>query len=100
MVRHIVMWNLKEQAEGQGKTENAMVIKKGLEALVGKIEGLRKAEVNLGYNPKGFDLCLFAEYDSREALEFYQQHPEHLKVREFVHKVICERVVCDMEIAE
>jgi len=98
MVRHIVMWNLKEEAEGQGKVENAMVIKGRLEALVGKIEGLLKAEVNLNYNPKGFDLCLYSEFESKEALSFYQNHPEHLKVREFVHKVICERVVADMEI--
>ena len=54
MVRHIVMWNLKEE----NKEQNALEIKQALEALNGQIEGLIKLEVNRGYNEKGFDLCL------------------------------------------
>lgn len=98
MVRHIVFWNLKENAEGADKVTNANIIKSKLEALVGQIDGLLKAEVNLNYNPNGFDLCLFSEFESKEALEFYQNHPKHLDVKGFVHKVISERVVTDSEI--
>lgn len=95
MVKHIVMWNLKENAEGVSKLENAQKIKEGLEALVGKIEGLLSAEVGIGFNTNGYDLCLYSEFESKEALEFYQNHPLHDNVRQFVHKVISERVVCD-----
>lgn len=98
MVRHIVFWNLKETAEGADKVANANIIKSKLEALVGQIDGLLKAEVNLNYNPNGYDLCLFSEFTSKEALDGYQKHPKHLEVREFVHKVITERVVTDSEI--
>ena len=98
MVRHIVFWNLKEQAEGGDKIANANIIKSKLEALVGQIDGLLKAEVNLNYNPNGYDLCLYSEFSSKEALDFYQSHPLHLAVREFVHKVITERAVTDSEI--
>ena len=97
MIKHIVMWNLKENAEGASKKENAAKIKAGLESLVGKIEGLIRAEVGTGCNEKGYDLCLYSEFASMEALEFYQGHPLHDEVRQFVHKVICERVVCDYE---
>ena len=77
MVRHIVFWNLKENAEGTDKITNANIIKSKLEALVGQIDGLLKAEVNLNYNPNGFDLCLYSEFESKEALEVYQNHPKH-----------------------
>ena len=33
MVTHIVMWNLKEEAEGAGKEQNAAIMKERLEAL-------------------------------------------------------------------
>jgi len=98
MVRHIVFWKLKDSAEGADKITNAKIIKSKLEALVGQVEGLIKAEVNMNYNPAGFDLCLYSELESKEALEFYQGHPKHLEVREFVHKVILERAVTDCEI--
>ena len=98
MVRHIVFWKLKETAEGGDKISNANIIKSKLEALVGQIDGLLKAEVNLNYNPNGFDLCLYSEFLSKDALEYYQNHPLHLQVREFVHKVITERAVTDSEI--
>lgn len=97
MVKHIVFWNLKDGAEGKTKDENGAIIKEGLEGLVGKIDGLEKAQVSRGINPKGFDLCLCSEFSSREALEAYQQNPLHDKVRQYVHKVISERVVFDSE---
>lgn len=98
MVRHIVMWNLKEQAEGNPKGENARIIKEGLEALVGQIDGLLRAEVGINVNPQGMDLCLLSEFTDEEALERYQEHPLHQNVRKFVHKVIESRVVCDSNI--
>ncbi|HIY09181.1 MAG TPA: Dabb family protein [Firmicutes bacterium] len=97
MVKHIVFWNLKETAEGKTKEENAAIIKAGLEDLVGKIDGLEKAQVSRGINPKGFDLCLYSEFSSREALAFYQDHPLHDQVRQYVHKVIDRREVFDSE---
>ena len=64
MVRHIVMWNLREE----NKEQNAAEIKRALEDLNGKIEGLIRLEVNRGYNEKGFDLCLYSEFESPEAV--------------------------------
>ena len=98
MVRHIVFWNLKEFAEENDKIKNAEIIKTKLEALTGKIDGLLKAEVNTNYNPNGFDLCLYSEFSSKEALDFYQTHPLHVEIKEFVGKVITDRAVTDCEI--
>lgn len=97
MIRHIVMWNLKENAEGGTKAENALKIKQGLEGLVGKIDGLLKAEVGVNIIPGGMDLCLYSEFTSREALVNYRKHPLHKNVQQFVHKVIESRSASDSE---
>ena len=97
MVRHIVFWNLKESAEGCTKEQNAQKIKEKLEALVSVVPGLLSAQVGRNYNPKGYDLCLLAEFTDRQAQENYQVHPAHQAVREFVHKVITDRAVVDYD---
>lgn len=98
MVRHIVFWNLKESAEGADKKINAAKIKAGLEGLVGQIEGLTKAEVMRGYDPKNYDLCLYSEFTSKEALANYKVNEKHKLVQAFVHKVITDRVAFDCEV--
>ena len=95
MVTHIVMWNLKDEAEGGSKEQNAAVIKERLEALVGRIPGLLSLKVNRGIMPGGYDLCLLGQYESLEALKGYRDHPLHKEVQQFVHKVITDRVSCD-----
>ncbi|MEG0854616.1 MAG: Dabb family protein [Angelakisella sp.] len=97
MLRHIVLWNLKEQAAGADKKTNAGIIKERLEALVGKIEGLHRLEVTTGIVEGGYDLCLYSEMDDLNALKFYRSHPLHLEVQKFVHEVIEGRVSCDSE---
>lgn len=97
MVTHIVMWNLKDEAEGGSKEQNAAVIKERLEALVGRIPGLLSLKVNRGIMPGGCDLCLLGQYESLEALKGYRDHPLHKEVQQFVHKVITDRVSCDFE---
>ena len=97
MVRHIVMWKLKPEAEGNTAAENGKIMKERLEALVGVIDGLKSLEVNAGFSAD-YNLCLISEHTDKGALNFYQGHPEHLKVREFVHKVIEARASFDCEI--
>lgn len=95
MVKHIVMWKLKPNAEGADKKTNAIKMKKKLEALQGVVPGAFKMEVGINYNPGGYDVVLYSEFIDHEALESYQMHPEHLRVKEFVHAVMADRVVAD-----
>jgi len=95
MVKHIVMWKLKEMANGENKKTNALKMKKILEALQGVVPGVFKMEVGINYNPAGFDVALYSEFEDADALEGYKVHPEHKKVQEFVHQVITDRVVAD-----
>ncbi len=98
MIRHIVLWKLKDQTEDGTKAENAAAIKAGLEGLVGKIDGLLRAEVTVGIPASGYDLCLFSELRDTEALAFYRDHPLHKEVQALVHRSMTERVAFDGEI--
>jgi hypothetical protein len=97
MIKHVVMWKLKESAEGGSKEENAQKIKTMLEALEGKIEQIVRLEVGVNCRASGmsYDAVLISEFEDWEALEAYQTHPEHVKVSEFVSKVREARAVVD-----
>ncbi len=100
MIKHIVMWKLKDFAEGKSKSENAQIIKKGLEELKDKISQIKFIEVGVNFNEssQAYDCVLYSEFETVEALNIYQNHPEHLKVAEFVGKVREARVVGDYEV--
>ena len=51
MVRHIVWWTLKPEAEGRTAAENAKLIKQRLEALIGQIPSLKSLEVSYDFLP-------------------------------------------------
>jgi len=95
MVTHIVFWQLKPEAEGHTKEENALIIKERLEALVGVIPGLRDMAIGRNLNGGEYDLCLLSHFDSMEALQAYEQHPEHRKIRMFVSGVRTKRASVD-----
>jgi len=100
MIKHLVLWKLKENAEGKTRQENALDLKAALEGLKGKVPEIQALEVGLNYNTAdtASDLSLYSEFKSREDLERYQKHPDHLKVVELVKKVTQERRVSDYEV--
>lgn len=99
MVKHIVFWKLKEEANGMNKEANAAAIKQKLEDLNGKIEGCLKLEVGFDFlhSPESADLVLYSEFESKEALDFYANHPLHKAVMPFIAEARSERRVIDME---
>lgn len=99
MIKHIVMWTLKEFAEGAGKAENARTAKAKLEALNGVIPGLRHLEVGINFDPSpdAFDIVLYSEFETLADLQAYQTHPAHLAVGDFVGQVRIDRRVVDYE---
>lgn len=98
VIKHIVMWKLEDVAQGNTKNENALQIKEMLEALVGQIEGILKLEVGIDPNPKNYDVVLYSEFVSPQALAAYDVHPAHVKCKEFIKKVIIERIACDYKV--
>jgi quinol monooxygenase YgiN len=100
MIKHIVFWKLKEEANGMGKDENAKAIKQKLEELNGKIEGCIRLEVGFDFlhSAESADVVLYSEFESREALEFYASHPLHKAVMPFIAEARSERRVVDIEV--
>jgi len=102
MVRHIVLWRLKESSSGRGKAENAAEIKRRLEALNGKIPGMIKLEVGFDFSrtPDSSDIVLYSEFESRAALDAYQVHPLHEAVKPIVMAARDERRLVDCTSSE
>ncbi|MFH0992345.1 MAG: Dabb family protein [bacterium] len=100
MTKHIVFWKFKDTADGHTKEENLQEAKRLLEGMQGKIPGLLKTEVGINVNstPQALDLALYSEFDSMNTLQIYQDHPEHVKVKEFLQKVRTDRWVVDYEV--
>ena len=97
MIKHIVMWRLREEAGD--KATNAQELKRLLESLNGRIPGLLKLEVGIDFSKEGesSDVVLYSEFESNAALQAYQTHPAHNEVVPFVKSVRGERRVVDYE---
>ena len=99
MIKHIVMWKFRPEAEGKSKRENMEIVRDGLYALVPIIPEIKKMDVgfDLSGTDASADLCLITEFESLETLKIYAEHPEHLKVGGYVRKVVETRTVLDYE---
>ena len=93
MVKHIVLYTLKD---GLNKDETVKMIASHLEPLVGKIPGLLALEVRRGYN--GLDYALYSEFESREALTVYADHPLHQEAKGHFFHLLADRVACDYDV--
>ena len=99
MIKHIVMWNIKENHNGETKSELIAKLKSLLEGLSDKIEEIVELEVGVNFNPSdaACDVVLYSVFNSKEDLEIYQKHPEHVKVAGFVSEIRTDRRVVDYE---
>jgi len=91
------MWTLKEEVDGVPAKENAAKMKEILEALQGRIEGLRYIEVShdiVDADPE-CHVVLCSEHDDAAALDHYQGHPEHQACVAFVKTVAASRKAVD-----
>ncbi|MGE4297252.1 MAG: Dabb family protein [Desulfovibrionaceae bacterium] len=100
MIKHLVMWTLKPEAEGATAAENAVKMKTMLEALVGVIPGLRHLEVSADIveASPACQVVLYSELDDEAALAAYQPHPAHQACVAFIRTVVASRSVLDYEI--
>lgn len=102
MIKHIVFWKLKAEAEGGTAAENARKAKRMLENLQGKIPGLLLIEVGIDFlrSPDSSDIVMYSEFENQEALESYHHHPAHEAIKGFIGAIRSERRVVDYEITE
>lgn len=81
MVKHIIIWTLKDEYSNEEKAAIKAEIKAGLEGLKGKIDGLTDIKVYTeGLESSNGDLMLDSTFVSEEALKSYAVHPDHVAV--------------------
>jgi len=100
MVKHIVMWTLKDEAEGATKAENLEKLEMQLKALPAIIHEIQFFEVGLNFNPSpaAFDVVLISQFKDSDALERYKKHPDHVKVADFIRSITQNGAVVDYEV--
>ena len=93
MVKHIILWKLKDEVVD--KTAVKRGIKEGLEGLEGQIPGLIDITVRIeGLASSNADAMLDTTFESEAALKGYAVHPAHVavanaKVRPFTQTRLC-----------
>lgn len=100
MVKHVILWNLKEEFSQAEKEEIKKNIKAGIESLNGKIPGLLDIKVyTTGLDSSTADLMLDSSFESEEALKGYAVHPDHVEVANtIVRPFTAKRSCLDFEI--
>ena len=81
MVKHVIIWTLKEEYSEQEKADIKRGIKEGLEGLKDKVPGIVEIKVYTeGLASSNTDLMLDTTFTDEEALKGYAVHPEHVAV--------------------
>ncbi len=95
MVKHIILWQLKDELSAEEKTAVKDGIKTGLEGLAGKIPGLSEIKVYTeGLPSSNADVMLWSVFEDEASLKGYAVHPAHVdvadnKVRPFTKTRLC-----------
>ena len=95
MVKHIILWQLKDELSEEEKIKVKADIKSGLEGLAGKIPGLLEIHVETeGLASSNADLMLDSSFEDEDSLKGYAVHPAHVavadgKVRPFTKARVC-----------
>lgn len=101
MIRHVVMWKLKEEAEGASKEKNAEKMKLILEGLKVNIDEIKSVEVGINITDEdeeagsAFDVVLISDFESELDYTMYTRNSHHKKAIDFINSVIDKRHFVD-----
>jgi hypothetical protein len=100
MIKHIVFWKLKDHAEGADRAANALKMKALLDSCADLVPGILKFEAALAQPglEATYDVVLYSEFASRQALDAYQDHPGHVAIKPFIGAVREARQCMDYEL--
>lgn len=96
MVKHIILWKLKDEMTAEEKTAAKAEAKKRLENLNGKIDGLVSLKVVTdSLDTSNADMMLDSTFTTAEALAGYQVNPLHVEAAGYVRSVVSQRLCLD-----
>jgi quinol monooxygenase YgiN len=93
MIKHIVMWKLKDPA-------NAAQFKAQLDTCSALVPGIHAFEVAIRQDhlESNMDVVLYSVFEHRASLDAYQTHPQHQAVSAWLGPLRETRCVLDYEI--
>ena len=97
MVKHIILWKLKEE-HNTDAVKRAM--KTQLEGLVGKVPGLVEMDIQIErLDTSNADVMLYSVLEDAAALAGYATHPDHVYVADTYVRPFTETRLCiDFEV--
>ena len=98
MVKHIVLWNFNEGMTSEEKKAAGEKMKSLLEPIREKVPGA--VEIHVIFNEldsSNRDVALISDFETLEALQCYQTHPDHVAAGSYVRSVTCNRSCLDYE---
>lgn len=99
MVNHYVFWNLNDSLTKEERVQAGLTIKEKLEAVGKLVPGVKSLEVRINeLESSNRDVALLSVFESVEALNAYQVHPEHVNAGNYIKTVTCNRTCFDFEV--
>lgn len=104
MIRHVVMWKLKDEAEGASKEKNAEKMKLILEGLKTNIDEIKNVEVGINITEDDdeagspHDVVLISDFETELDYTMYTRNAHHKKAVKFINSVIEERHFVDYKV--
>ena len=97
MLTHIVMWKLKDHAEGADKATNLAKAHALLMSCSDVVPGTLHFEVACAQPGREctYDLVLNTRFVDAAALQAYQEHPAHVAIKPFMGAIRLERQCMD-----
>ncbi|HEY1058720.1 MAG TPA: Dabb family protein [Limnobacter sp.] len=100
MIKHIVFWQLKDEALGNTKAQNMQLVKEKLMTCAQVVPGILEFEVALGGQGLEctYDVALYSVFENKAALDAYAVHPTHEAIKAFIGEVRSARQCMDYEV--
>ena len=101
MIRHVILWILKEEYSDEEKSEIKQGITEGLEQLADQIPGIVEMKVHTQpLESSNCDVMLDSTFEDEKSLSRYSAHPLHVavamgKVRPYVKTRTCIEYVIE-----
>ena len=98
MVKHSVLFKLKDEVPEAEKLVVMNKFKEAIEALPAVIPVIRKIEVGLNTNPgETWHIALYSEFDNLDDVKFYATHPLHVAAGKIIAEAKESRACVDYE---
>ena len=85
MLKHIIMFKLKETHAGRSREENAETLVQMSQALMGKIPSLRTSQTHKNDvpGPINYDVVIELTFDDEAGMQSFHVHPLHMELVKF-----------------